>query len=89
MPGRGIRGGKASGGACGHDGAGPTRQPANPWREVPIVRRLIGWLAAFLAGSAGWWLGAKVGVGTAVVLGAVAGGAGMYAGYRWFDANLK
>jgi hypothetical protein len=56
---------------------------------VPIVRRLIGWLAAFLAGSAGWWLGSKVGLGTAVVLGAVAGGAGMYGGYRWFDANLK
>ena len=53
------------------------------------MRGLIGWLAAFLAGSAGWWLGAKVGFGTAVVLGAVAAGAGMYAGYRWFDMNLR
>jgi hypothetical protein len=53
------------------------------------VRGLIGWLSAFLAGSAGWWLGAKVGLGAAVVLGAVAGGAGLYAGYRWFDTNLK
>jgi len=56
---------------------------------VTIVRGLIGWLAAFLAGSAGWWLGAKMGLGAAVVLGAVAGGAGLYAGYRWFDSNLK
>ena len=53
------------------------------------MRALIGWLCAFLAGSAGWWLGAKVGLGTAVVLGAVATGAGLYACYRWFDQNLK
>jgi hypothetical protein len=53
------------------------------------VRGLIGWLAAFLAGSAGWWLGAKVGLGTAVVLGAVTTGVGMYVGYRWYDQNLK
>jgi hypothetical protein len=53
------------------------------------VRALIGWLAAFLAGSAGWWLGAKVGLGTAVVLGAVATGVGLYVGYRWYDQNLK
>lgn len=53
------------------------------------MRRLIGWLAAFLGGSAGWLLGAKVGIGTAMVLGTVAAGAGMYAGYRWFDRNLR
>jgi hypothetical protein len=53
------------------------------------VRGMIGWLSAFLAGSAGWWLGTQVGLGAAVVLGAVAGGAGLYAGYRWFDTNLK
>jgi hypothetical protein len=53
------------------------------------MRGIIGWLSAFVAGSAGWWLGAHAGVGTAVVLSAVAGGAGLYFGYRWFDANLK
>jgi len=52
------------------------------------MRALVGWLAAFLVGSAGWWLGARVGLGTAVVLGSVAGGVGLYAGYRWFDQNL-
>jgi hypothetical protein len=52
------------------------------------MRTLIGWLAASLAGATGWWLGAKVGLGTAVVLGSVAGGVGMYAGYRWFDQNI-
>jgi len=56
---------------------------------VTIVRGAIGWLAAFLAGSAGWWLGAKVGLGSAVLLGAVASGVGLYSGYRWFDDNLK
>ena len=53
------------------------------------MRAVIGWMGAFLAGSAGWWLGAKVGLGTAVVLGAVASGVGLYAGNRWFDQNLK
>lgn len=53
------------------------------------MRALIGWLAAFLAGSLGWWLGAKIGLGAAVVLSAMASGAGLYAGFRWFDNNLR
>jgi hypothetical protein len=53
------------------------------------MRTILGWLSAFIAGSAGWWLGAHIGPGTAVVVGAVAGGAGLYFGYRWFDQNLK
>jgi hypothetical protein len=53
------------------------------------VRFILGSLGAFLAGSAGWWLGSKVGFGTALILSVVASGAGMYAGYRWFDQNLK
>ncbi len=53
------------------------------------MRALIGWLAAFVAGSAGWWLGSKVGLGTAVVLGSVGTGVGLYYGYRWFDDNLR
>jgi hypothetical protein len=53
------------------------------------MRGVIGWLAAFIAGSAGWWLGAKLGFGTGVILGVVASGVGLYAGFRWFDQNLK
>jgi hypothetical protein len=53
------------------------------------VRGIIGWLLAFIGGSAGWWLGAHVGMGTAVVLSAIGGGSGLYAEHRWFDANLK
>jgi hypothetical protein len=53
------------------------------------MRALIGWLAAFLAGSAGWWLGAKIGFAAGVVLSVVAAGVGMYVGYRWFDQNLR
>lgn len=53
------------------------------------MRTIIGWLTASIAGGAGWWLGSKVGLGTAVVLGAVATGVGLYTGYRWFDQNLK
>jgi len=53
------------------------------------VRTIIGWLCAWAAGAIGWWLGQKVGLITAVVVSAVAGGLGLYAGYRWFDQNLK
>jgi hypothetical protein len=53
------------------------------------MRGLIGWLAAFIVGSIGWWLGRKVGLGAAVVLGSVGTGVGLYVGYRWFDNNLR
>jgi len=52
------------------------------------MRAILGWGTASLCGSIGWWLGAYIGLGTAVVLSSVAGGAGLYAGYRWFDENL-
>jgi len=52
------------------------------------VRAIIGWLAAFIVGSAGWWLGQKIGFATAVILSAVGTGVGLYVGYRWFDDNL-
>ncbi len=50
---------------------------------------MIAWLSAWAAGTFGWWLGHYVGLITAVVFSAVAGGAGLYAGHRWFDQNLK
>ena len=53
------------------------------------MRALIGWLGAFLAGWAGWWLGAKVGFAAGVMLSVVTAGVGMYVGFRWFDRNLK
>ncbi|MGB8694357.1 MAG: hypothetical protein WCD08_12700 [Steroidobacteraceae bacterium] len=53
------------------------------------MRTIIAWLCAWAAGALGWWLGQHVGLFTAVVLSAVAGGAGLYAGHRWFDQNLK
>lgn len=53
------------------------------------MRGLIGWLAAFLAGSAGWWLGRHVGFATGVMLSVLASAVGMYAGFRWFDNNLR
>jgi hypothetical protein len=53
------------------------------------MRTLIGWLAASLAGWAGWWLGSKIGFATGVMLSAVTTGFGLYFGFRWFDRNLK
>ena len=53
------------------------------------MRTIIAWLAASIFGAAGWWLGARIGLITAVVVSAIAGGAGLYYGHRWFDQNLK
>jgi hypothetical protein len=53
------------------------------------MRGIIGWLSAFIVGSVGWWLGAKVGLGAAVILGSVGTGVGLYYGRRWFDQNLR
>jgi len=53
------------------------------------MRTLAGWTSAWLCGALGWWLGARVGLLTAVVLSAIAGGVGLYYGYRWFDRHLK
>lgn len=52
------------------------------------MRTIIGWLSATIAGGLGWWLGALVGVGAAVIVSCVAGAVGLYYGYRWFDQNL-
>jgi hypothetical protein len=56
---------------------------------ISAMRTIIGWLAATVAGAVGWWLGERVGLITAVVVSALAGGVGLYYGYRWFDQNLK
>ena len=53
------------------------------------MRTLIGWSAAWIGGALGWWLGTHAGLPVAVVLSALAGSAGLYYGYRWFDQNLK
>jgi hypothetical protein len=49
---------------------------------------IIGWGCASLLGALGWWLGDKLNVGAAVILGAVASAVGLYYGQRWFDENL-
>jgi hypothetical protein len=53
------------------------------------MRTLLGWILAWLFGAVGWWLGGHLGLGSAVLLSALAGGAGLYLGHRWFDQNLK
>jgi hypothetical protein len=53
------------------------------------MRNIIGWTAASACGATGWWLGAFAGWPLAVILSALAGAAGLYYGYRWFDENLK
>lgn len=53
------------------------------------MRGIIGWLGAFIVGWGGWWLGGHLGLAGAVVLSAIGTGLGLYAGYRWFDNNLR
>jgi hypothetical protein len=53
------------------------------------LRTIIGWGCASLLGALGWWLGAKLNLGAAVILGSVATGVGLYYGNKWFDNNLR
>lgn len=53
------------------------------------MRTILGWLGASVIGSVGWWLGAKVGPATGMLLGALGSGGGLWAGFHWFDQNLK
>lgn len=52
------------------------------------MRGIFATLGTFLIGSLGWAVGRLVGLGTAVVLGAIGSGAGMYYGRKLFDEWL-
>jgi hypothetical protein len=53
------------------------------------MRMIIGWFSATVLGAIGWWLGAYVNLGVAVILSAITGAMGLYYGFRWFDQNLR
>jgi len=53
------------------------------------MRFLIGGLCAWLLGTAGWWLGAKLNLAAAILLSVLTASVGLYLGNRWFDRNLK
>jgi hypothetical protein len=46
------------------------------------MTKLLGFIGATLGSSVGWWLGAKVGIMTAVSLSGVGTGIGIYFGRR-------
>lgn len=52
------------------------------------MRGILATLGTFLVGSLGWAIGQHVGLGTAVVLGAIGSGVGLYWGRRLFDEWL-
>jgi hypothetical protein len=52
------------------------------------MRGIFASLGAFLLGSIGWAAGQLVGLMTAVVLGAIGSGAGVYYGRKLFDEWL-
>ncbi|HZF17066.1 MAG TPA: hypothetical protein VE046_14080 [Steroidobacteraceae bacterium] len=52
------------------------------------MRNIIGWLSAAVFSSVAWWLGDKIHFVVAILASAIAGGVGLYYGYRWFDENL-
>lgn len=49
------------------------------------MRKLLGRVGATIGGGAGWWAGAHAGVMTAVLLGSIATGVGLYLG--WWTAE--
>jgi hypothetical protein len=46
------------------------------------MSKLLGLIGTVVGSSLGWWVGAKVGIMTAVVVSAVGTGLGLYAGRR-------
>lgn len=52
------------------------------------MRRIFAILGTFLLGTLGWAIGARIGLGTAVVLSAIGSGVGLYWGRRLFDEWL-
>jgi len=49
----------------------------------------MGWGCATLLGALGWWLGARLNLGAALILGSAASAVGLYYGHKWFDDNLR
>ena len=52
------------------------------------MRAIFATLGTCLAGSVGWAIGQRVGLGTAVVLSSIGSGFGLYWGRRLFDQWL-
>jgi hypothetical protein len=50
--------------------------------------RLLAFLVGAITGTFGWWLGAKVGLFTAVALSLFATGAGIYYALKWARENM-
>ncbi|HET7569553.1 MAG TPA: hypothetical protein VFK96_03100 [Gammaproteobacteria bacterium] len=52
------------------------------------MRGIFTMIGTFVIGSSGWWLGARIGPGVAVIVGAVGSGIGLYYGRKLFDEWL-
>jgi len=53
------------------------------------MRKLLSFAGAAVGGTAGWWLGAHVGLLTALTLGLVGTGAGLFAGRRFARTHFE
>jgi hypothetical protein len=49
------------------------------------MTKLLGFIGATIGSAIGWWIGAKVGIMTAVFVSAVGTGAGIYAARRFAE----
>jgi hypothetical protein len=52
------------------------------------MNRLLAFLVGSITGTVGWWLGAKIGMITAVVLSLIATAVGMYYALKWARENM-
>lgn len=52
------------------------------------MRGIFSTLGTFLVGSVGWAIGQRVGLGTALILGSIGSGVGMYYGRKLFNEWL-
>ena len=52
------------------------------------MTKLLAFLVGSIAGTIGWWLGAKIGIMTAIALSLIATVAGMYYANKWARENM-
>ena len=52
------------------------------------MTRLLALLVGSITGTIGWWLGAKIGIITAIVLSLFATAGGMYYATKWARENM-
>lgn len=65
-----------------------TTERSCPFPSTADVRGLVGFIGSSIGGGIGWWLGARLGIMTAVILSGIGSGIGLWAARRWASEHM-